>query len=208
MTSFAQIGGILAGVLTAFAWILYNVHVSQKKTRPNRATWSILTLVGILILISYYDGGARETLWVPAVYVIGTFITALLSVFYYGEGGWTPFDKRCLAIAIGSVLVWFILRSYVPHASLAVLLINIGIDFVGLLPTIRKSWCRPRFEDPTAWIIEFLSSFINLFAVTTWALTIDSFSIWVYPTYLATVNGIIALILVLRGTKKLKKRFC
>ena len=203
--TFTYIVGIIAGLLSAWAWILYNVRIVQKITRPNRATWSILTLVGIMIFATYYDGGARDTIWVPLMYVLGPLVTVLLAIFYYGEGGWTSFDKKCLAIAGASAILWLALRSFVPHVSLATLLINIGIDCIGILPTIKKSWYEPQHENPAAWTIEFLACVANVLAISGWALSVDSFSIWVYPIYLVGINGIVAFILV-RNTIVHKRR--
>ncbi len=192
----SSILGITAGVLSAIGWIIYNVDILRKKTRPNRSTWSILTFLGILIFFSYYDSGARDTIWVTLAYVLGPLLTALLSIFYYGEGGWTPFDKKCLLFVGISFMIWLAFRVYFPQIALPILIISLGIDFVGLLPTIKKSWENPRFENPPAWFLESLSSFINLFAITTWSVTIESFSIWIYPVYLFIINSVITTILL------------
>lgn len=190
--------GIIAGILSATAWVIYNVGILKKETRPNRATWSILTFLGVLILFSYYDGGARDTIWVTLAYVFGPMVTALLAIFYYGEGGWTSFDKKCLAAVIICFVVWLVFRFYLPQITFLVLIVSLIVDFIGLMPTIKKSWNEPKFENPPAWFFESASSVLNLFAVTTWALTLDSVSIWIYPVYLAMVNTTITLILFLR----------
>ena len=55
--------GIAAGILSFSSYSLYIFTTIFGKTRPNRATWWILTLIGFMIASSYYAGGARATIW-------------------------------------------------------------------------------------------------------------------------------------------------
>jgi len=181
------IAGLLAGVVGAVAFVRYLRATFRGTTKPNRATWWILTVVGFLLAASYYASGARQTMWLPVSYALCPLVTAIVSL-KHGEGGWTPFDRACLLGAGISVVLWWLCRS-----PLVALLINLFIDFVGLLPTIRKSYQRPASEDRIAWMIGLLASIINLFAVERWA-----FALAVYPLYMALGNGVIAVLLLCR----------
>lgn len=198
--------GMVAGIISFLAWMLYAVDIIRKKTRPNRATWATLTLLGLMVLLSYYELGARDTIWVPIGYFVGPLVISLLSIFYYGEGGWTSFDKKCIFLIAVSFILWLIFRIYYPLLALPVLIVSLFIDFIGLLPTFKKSLIEPEFENANAWSLEGISSIINLFAVGTWSLTATSFSVWVYPVYLVVVNLSLAIILVL-GKFKNKKTY-
>ena len=177
--------GIIAGIISIIAYLLYNLSILRHQTKPNKATWIILTLVGLLILISYYLEGARETIWVPIAYVVGPLIIAVLAI-KWGEKGWSRLDKICLAGSGISILFWFFTNS-----ALLTLLINILIDFLALLPTIKKSYNRPETEDRVAWLLETIASVINILAIKTWI-----FSIYIYPIYLIVVNGVISFLLL------------
>lgn len=180
-----QFFGIIAGILSFSAYFLYIITTIFGKTKPNRATWWILTLIGLMIASSYYVGGARDTIWVAVSYVLGPFIIALLSL-KYGEGtGWDKLDKWCFSIAIISIPIWYISKS-----SILVLAINILLDFIGLLPTIKKSYLRPDGEDRVAWTLESIAGLLNVFAIERWV-----FAIAFYPIYLLAINGIITLLL-------------
>lgn len=183
--------GIIAGCLSFAAYGLYIVSTILGKTKPNRATWWILTLVGVMIAASYYAEGARDTMWVPLSYVLGPAIIAVLSL-KYGEGKWEKLDKWCLAGALISAVVW-----YLSSSALLVLLINIFMDFIGLLPTIKKSYLRPAGEDRTAWTLESFAGLLNVFAIERW-----TFSIAFYPIYLLLINGTITLLLYLPLLKR------
>jgi hypothetical protein len=186
-----EIFGAVAGGLSLVAWAIYIVAILRGTTRPSRATWWILTLVGLMILATYYQGGARETVWVPVMYVVGPLIVALLSLKYGDGEKWQNLDKWCLWGSIFGALMWAIFDN-----ALVGLVINIAVDLLGISLTIKKSYLDPYSEDVTAWTIEAIASLLNLVAVTTWALTWDSFGIWVYPVYMVIFNGLIAGLLI------------
>ena len=183
--------GIIAGILSFAAYSLYIFSTLKGKTKPNRSTWWILTLVGLMIAASYYAGGARDTMWIALSYVLGPAIIAILSL-KYGEGKWEKLDKLCLTGALISAVIW-----YFSQSALLVLIINIVMDFLGLVPTIKKSYLRPAGEDRIAWTLEFVAGALNVFAVEKWI-----FAIAFYPVYLLIINGIVTLLLYRPVIKK------
>jgi hypothetical protein len=191
MYSFEQIVGLSAGIIEFVAFLLYYLSIFQGKTRPNRATWFVLTVVGALIAGSYYASGARETLWVPISYAIGPLIAFLLSL-RYGEGGFTPFDQFCLLACLVCALFW-----QLSHSPEVTLFAGILIDFFGLLPTIKKSYLDPLSEDKIAWSVTSLSNFLNIIAVSSW-----TFVIGFYPVYMFLINGLVTTLLFLPKRNK------
>lgn len=176
--------GQVAGGISFLAYILYYLSIIQGRTRPNRATWIILTVVGILIAASYYASGARNTMWVALAYTVGPLIAAILSL-KYGVGGTTRFDIFCLIGCALSVALWIYFKN-----PLVVLIINIAIDFLGILPTLKKSYLDPASEDRLAWAVTTVSNVLNIFAIEAWI-----FSVAVYPVYMVVVNGLVTLLI-------------
>lgn len=176
--------GEVAGIVSFAAYLLYIYTIIRGQTKPNRATWWILSLVGTMIAISYYAGGARDTIWVAVSYIAGPLITAILSL-WYGEGKWETLDKVCLTGAIVSAIVW-----YLSSSALIALSVNLLMDFLGLIPTIKKSYLRPTGEDRTAWTLESFAGILNMFAIKTF-----TFAIILYPLYLLILNVFITLLL-------------
>lgn len=174
--------GWSAGLLSFLAFIIYYITIINGKTLPNKATWLILTIVGILVSVSYYSIGAKETIWVSISYVVGPLIAFLLSL-KYGESNWTILDRTCLSISIVSILVWSFTES-----AIIVLLTNIFIDFLGIIPTIKKSYINPESEDYVPWLITTIASLLNILAIQDWV-----FSIYVYPIYMIVFNTIITI---------------
>lgn len=176
--------GQIAGVISFVAYLLYITTTISGRTKPNRATWWILSLVGFMIAISYYSSGARDTIWVAVSYVVGPLIIAILSL-WYGEGKWETLDKVCLIGAIISAIIW-----YFSSSALIVLSINIFMDFLGLIPTIKKSYLRPDGENRTAWTLESLAGVLNVFAIDRFVLNII-----LYPLYIFIINISITVLL-------------
>jgi hypothetical protein len=58
----AETIGIIAGIISFSAYFLYIATTIYGKTKPNRVTWWILTLIGLLIASSYYVSGARASI--------------------------------------------------------------------------------------------------------------------------------------------------
>jgi uncharacterized protein with PQ loop repeat len=176
--------GPVAGLISLLGFIPYIVEIWRGKTRPNRATWWIWTVVGAMLCASYYASGARHSIWVPISYTVGPFITALLSL-KYGEGGFDRFDQRCLAIALLSLVAWWLIR-----APLLVLVMNIGVDLMGALPTLRKAYRAPETESGLSWGIFLVANALNVCAIGTW-----SAATALYPIYLVALSGILVALL-------------
>jgi hypothetical protein len=182
--------GIIAGCISVLAFCPYLISILKGKTKPNRVTWWIWSLLGVLLFYSYRASGATDTLWVPLSYMITPLITALLSI-KYGVGGWTKFDLMCLFAAATSTLVWFVSGS----PSTAVLL-YLCIDLFGILPTIRKTFFYPEQEDKLAWLLMVIANALNIAAAGKF-----EFSIIVYPLYML-LCGCVILGLSLRTAKR------
>ncbi|MFA6053629.1 MAG: hypothetical protein WC762_13685 [Methylobacter sp.] len=184
--------GRLAGIVSFVAFLPYIIAILRRKTDPNRATWIIWSVVGLLLAWSYRSSGASHTIWVPVSYFIGPFIIMLLTL-KYGEKEWTRTDKLCLLAAAVSV-PWIFIE---PRIAL---FINISLDFFGAIPTIKKAYHEPEKEDRLAWILWVSGNSLNLLAVEHWTLAEAA-----YPLYMGTVTPLILALLfrpLLFGRKK------
>lgn len=164
--------GKVAGILAVLAYVPYITSIVRGKTKPERATWVIWTMVGVLALASYRASGAEQTIWLAVAYAACPFVVVVLSL-WYGQGGWTRLDQTCLLLVIASLVIWWLLSS-----ALSALLIHLTIDFLGLVPTIKKVYFQPESESRAAWTISSLGCLVNLFAIDQL-----SFAIIVHPVY-------------------------
>lgn len=179
--------GQAAGAISLFGFVPYLTSVVRGRTRPSIATWWIWTLVGCLIVVSYYAAGARTSIWTPVSYVIGPLVIALVSL-RYGDRGWSRFDRMCVLGAGLSLLLWAL-----SGTPIVALLFNIAIDLLGALPTVRKTWVAPESEDRLSWAIFLVANTLNLLAVAPWTFANASYPIYMFAL-VAAMNA-----LLLRG---------
>jgi len=165
--------GLLAGIIGFLAFVPYILDTLNRKTKPNKATWIIWAVLGIIIAASYWSAGARDTAWTPIGYAIGILAVTALS-FKYGEGGWTKLDKACLLGAGAGLVVWAI-----TSEPIFALYLTTIIDAIGGIPTIRKTYLRPETESRAAWAMFLVANSLNLLAINEWTLTIAMYPVYV-----------------------------
>jgi len=186
MNNYYEILGIIAGILAISGYIPYIISIFMGKTRPNRATWFIWSLVGGLLAFSYMAEGDQNTIWLPLGYFLGPLITAILSI-RYGYAVWTRIDTVCIVVAIISIIPWML-----SHDATFTLLINVIIDISGAVPTLVKTYHEPGTEDFTAWLIFLAANTLQLFAISYWNIAA------IYPIYLFLLASFM-VIFIIRG---------
>lgn len=176
---FNEYCGLLAGVVSAFAFVPYLYSITQG-TKPSLATWTIWTIVGLLTCSSYLSAneGWVSTAWVAVVYVIAPFITALMT-WWYGARytGLDTVEIVCMCGALCGVFIWLS-----THSAFAALMVFIVIDCVGVVPTVVKSFRDPYSESLLAWSCSLVGCSLNLCAIEVGHWSIAEAS---YPVYLA-----------------------
>jgi hypothetical protein len=190
--TFHALMGMAAGVLSLIAYPVYIRDILKGETKPSKVTWWVLALLNALLTASYYVAGARDTIWIPISYTIGFSVIALLSL-KYGEGTWEKSDWICLLGAAISLLAWWVFQS----AKLALYLIIIT-DFVGLAPTIYKTYKRPWTESRQSWVIALIASALNVVAIENWTPSIS-----LYPIYVVLTNAFIVAFMVFPAHKQM-----
>lgn len=190
MSAIGPAVGILAGIIGILSFIPYVLDMLKGKTRPNKATWLIWAVLGIIIAVSYYLAGARETAWVPIGYAFGIVVVALPAL-KYGEGGWTNLDKACLVGAGAGLALWAVTNNPVLP-----LYLTIAIDAIGAVPTIKKAYLRPETESRDSWLMFLVANTLNLFAISEWTLVVAS-----YPVYVLVLSAVMSALLVRKKAK-------
>ena len=178
--------GHIAGLISILGFFPYILGVLKGKVIPNRITWTIWTIFGSILLMSYISasGGFNISAWVPICYVVGPAIIMLLS-FRYGEGGHNCIDIISFIISIISLFFWVI--TGIPIVALAA---NILADALAAVPTIYKAYFRPETESAFAWSFFLLGNTLNLFAIPK-----VNFYTFLYPFYLFLVSFIICILI-------------
>jgi hypothetical protein len=190
--------GIIAGIISFAAYLIYVISIFRGETKPSRSTWWILTLVGVLIFATSFAIGATESMWIQIVYIVGPLFIAILSLSskYGYKTKLLLVDKISLVGAIVCGAIWIFFNS--PFIAF---LGGIVVDFIGLIPTIQKSYVDPEKENPFAWSIETIASLINALGIGAW-FTLEDKN-WIYALYFLLINGTISLLLLRPRIKKL-----
>ncbi len=153
---------IIATALALFAEGKYIVSVIRGRSKPNFSGWFIFSLSMMLVALSAYALGARESLILVVVFALLHLCVALLS-FKFGFVRFTNADWLFLMLVGIGIGLWFITSN--PWYTL---LINIFIDACGFMTIASKVYSHPGTEDIAAWLLSIGAYSLNLMAITTW----------------------------------------
>ncbi|KKS12797.1 MAG: hypothetical protein UU70_C0032G0006 [Candidatus Yanofskybacteria bacterium GW2011_GWA1_41_6] len=114
----AETIGLVSGLLVAVSIVPYSIRTYQGKIQPNLTSWSLWSLLGLALLLTYKSSGAEASLW-PAVFGFTnpTLITILLLL---RRGEWTKpnrVEKACVVFGLTSLGMWLGVHSSNSHDS-------------------------------------------------------------------------------------------
>ncbi len=168
---------IISGVILFAGAPPYFIDILKGKTKPERATWFIWSVLGIIALVSQVtEHGAWSILFV-GMDALGSVLVFLLSL-KYGVGGWTRLDKIALIIAAGGVVTSFMVKQPIP-ALVGIVL----ADMSGVVLTVRKTFLDPKSETTITWFFIGTASLLGALSVGRMSLVL-----LIYPVYLTVAN--------------------
>lgn len=172
-----ELFGILSGVVILFGGPPYLFDILKGKTKPQRTTWFIWTVLGVISFTSQLKLGAHWSLVYVGLNAAGNIAVFLLSL-KYGIGGWRKLDVLALSIATVGVII-----AITVDSPLVALLGSILADFSGTSLTLYKTYLQPSTETSITWFFLGTSSLFAALAVGKW-----DFSLLLYPLYLSAVT--------------------
>lgn len=184
--------GILSLLLNAMSGIPYIYFVLKGKTRPHVFTWILWGVLAAIAAAAQGTAQAGPGNWTVILSAVLSLITAALA-FSHGDRGTTRGDWVAFIIGLAAIPLWYVTAN--PLA--AVILVTIS-DGAGYIPTIRKSWMKPREEMVSSYGISNLKHFAAIAATSSYSATT-----LVYPVALSLMNG--ALIAVLLWRRRILK---
>lgn len=188
-----QILGLTSGILGLVYCFPYIRDILLHKTKPERASWLIWSVLGSISFFSQLAKGATNSLWMTGADTLGVVVIFLLAL-KYGEGGLAPRDIKALIVASLGLVIWYFTKE--PAFALFIVIL---VDGAGAILTILKAYEDPGSETMSAWFISGLSGFVA-------ALSVGSLN-WIllsYPLYIGIANWavIVAMLLGKREQKK------
>jgi len=184
--------GAWSGGLVFLSIIPYAIRTYEGKIQPVATTWSLWSLIGLAVLLTYRSSGAEANAW-PAVFgFVNPAVITILSV--WRRGPWkkpTVWERFCFSFGVASLAMWIFMRQS-PNLAQYALYVAIAADICAAIPTIVFVWREPDRDRPLAWVIFALGYFLAIFAIPQ-----DTLANWILPLYMTLVALIVAFPLAL-----------
>ena len=175
----AETIGLGSGLLVVASVIPYSIRTYQGKVQPNLTSWSLWTLIGLALLLTYKSSGAEANVW-PAVFGFTNPLLVTIIVLRR-HGGWTKPNRvevACLVFGLLSLGMWLGVRENKEMAQYA-LYLAIVADLFAAIPTIVFVWTQPNGDRPFAWAFFAVGYGLAIFAITE-----HTFANYVLPLYM------------------------
>lgn len=192
LLSMESVFGILSAVLNLVAYVPYVRDILRKKTKPQRITWFIFSVLAGISFASQLALGARASLWLIGAQAISVLVVFILSI-PRGVGGLKRLDVISLAGAGIGLACWVVF-----HQAAFALYGGIIVGTIGLLPTIHKAVKQPETETTATWVLGTVAGFAGVLAAGFTA----RFDVLIFPIFVMLNNGVVAVpLLILRSEK-------
>lgn len=177
-------------IMTLVGYFYYFKDIFAGKTKPHAFSWLVwAALTSIAFAGQLADNGG------PGAYVTAVTATISYIVFFLalkkGEKNITTSDKLNLLGAAFALGLWF----FTSDPLWSVILITI-VDFLGFLPTIRKSYHKPHEETLISYVLAGLKFVLAIIALENYSLVT-----WLYPASLVAANLLFVVMLIVRRKK-------
>jgi len=175
----AETIGLTAGMLVMISVIPYSIRTYQSKIQPNLTSWSLWTLIALVLLLTYKSSGAEANVW-PAVFgFTNPLLITILVLRRRGE--WTKLNRvevACLVFSLLSLGLWLGVHERKELAQYALYLAIIA-DTCAAIPTIVFVWTQPNGDRPFAWCLFAVGYGLAIFAITEY-----TFANYVLPLFM------------------------
>ncbi|MGE4351549.1 MAG: hypothetical protein AB7E52_05090 [Bdellovibrionales bacterium] len=158
MADTKELLGLVAFIITIAATTKYFALTWQGKIKPHVFTWTVWGLVvGISAAIRAADhaGPGAWPAWANAASCLSIAVLA----FFKGEKSINKSDVICFILALGAIPLWLVADN--PVLSM---LIVVGIDLIGYIPTFRKSFHAPYQEATFNYYVANSLNLLSIFA--------------------------------------------
>ena len=172
-----EIFALISAVLIFIAAPPYVIDTIKGKTRPERVTWLIFSVLGLIAFGSQLALGASWSLVFSGLDTAASILVFVLAI-KYGVGGHTRLDISALVVAGIGVIIAVVAKE--PVISLLGVILA---DLSGMALTIKKTFISPKTETTVSWLLVATASLFGM-------LTIGklSYGILLYPFYLMIAN--------------------
>jgi hypothetical protein len=175
-----EAAAFLSALLILIAAPPYVIDTIKGKTKPERITWFIFSILGVIAFVSQVAAGASWSLVFSGLDTSASILVFLLAL-KHGVGGHTRLDVWALCVAgIGVVI------AIVAKEPLISLLGVILADVSGFALTVKKTYENPSSETTISLLLVGTAALFGIAAADKLSL-----SILLYPFYLMLANYVV-----------------
>lgn len=193
MHEFKDILAIIAVILTFVGYVPYIKDVIKGKTHPHVYSWFIWGFVTAIAFALQISDGAGISAYVTLSAAILCTTVFILGILSKGKKDITKVDTLFFGLAFLALGFWLIAKQPVISTILTT-----GIDLLGFIPTIRKTWNKPHSETLSFYVLNTFRFILAVVSLQKYTIVTS-----LYPIAWALGNGLFALMLVVRR-KQLK----
>jgi len=176
--------------MTIFGYSFYFKDIFAGKTKPHAFSWLVWATLTSIAFFGQLSAGAGPGAWVTATTAAISFIIFWLSLTR-GEKDITKSDKIFLGASFFAIIPWLLTKD----PLISIILVTV-IDFLGFLPTIRKSIKKPYEETLIHYVFAGLKFLLAIIALDNYTLVT-----WLYPASLVLANWLFIVLLVVQRRK-------
>lgn len=178
---------VAAGTLSIVSAIPYIRDTLAGRTHPNIVSWFTWTLLNGINAAAAWSVGARQTAAFSLLAGVATAVIVIIGL----RGGlrrYGRFDIACQAVALAGIILWRL----TDNPNLAVL-INLGADFSGFLPTYRHVLGAPHAETWQLFALSACSASLALLAIPRYSFIALASPLYIFCANIVTCTTILAL---------------
>ena len=181
-----EILGAAAVVCEIASAILYYRDIYRGNTKPHLYTMIIWAILAGIVFAGSLVAGAGPGAWGTGATFL--FCASLVPIAYYrGTTDITRMDRIFLIAALAAIAPWLISKNPLWSVVLATF-----IDWLGMLPTMRKTYNAPNSESLPSWILAVARSVMQLAALSTYNVTTLIYLVEVLLSDMALVGIIVS----------------
>lgn len=184
---FKVIIALVSIAMTLVGYSYYFRDIFADKTKPHAFSWLVWASLTAIAFAGQLSDHAGPGAWVTLVTSAISFIIFGLAL-KKGEKDISKSDKLNLIAAGGALLLWF----FTKDPLMSVIIITV-VDFLGFLPTIRKSYKKPYEETLIHYVLAGLKFVLAIIALDNYTLVT-----WLYPASLVAANLFFVVMLIIR----------
>ncbi len=185
--------GLIGALVIAASAGYYLLDVLHGNTRPQRASWLVWAVVGVLGFATSDAAGAGPGAYAAGIDTVACVATFLISTSpRYGKPGGRRVDWLLAAAALAGVALW----QWGALTTAAAAAAAVVCDAVALYPTLREAWRQPRLESLPSWGADVAGNACCVLAVSR-----PSLAALAFPGYLALAAAAVSGVLLLQRFK-------